>query len=294
MIMDTGFRGLHPMLQFLYYIFMTILIMLFNHPFYLIICCIILIAINGIIEGWGKIIKRMKSILLLGSFIVVLNAIFVAEGATHLWTIWGMDIMLEPILFGIITTFMLMAILLLFATFNSTLNGQKFLYVFASFFQRTAFLTMLAMRFVPLLKSRLQEITDVQRIKGLSITSGKLRERIRSGMLFLQILLTWSLGEALDTADAMNARGYGIGKRSQYKPYLFEIRDGIKASILLGLFTCCIVGLFLGHGRITIYPEYKALPFTVADIIFFLCFTLLSAFPLMIEGGDELRWHYFK
>lgn len=268
--------------------------MFYNQPFFLIVCCVILIFINVVQDGWRKLIKWMKSILLLGSFIVLLNAFFVAEGTTHLWTIWGNDIMLEPILFGIITTFMLMAILLLFASFNSTLNGQKFLYIFSSFFQRTAFITMLAMRFVPLLKTRLQEITDVQRIKGLSLTSGKLRERARSGMLFLQILLTWSLGEAVDTADAMSARGYGIGKRSQYKPYRFDIKDGIYASILLCLFTFCIVGLLLGHGRITIYPEYKALSFTVVDAIFFICFTLLSAFPLMIEGGDELRWHYFK
>ena len=268
--------------------------MLYNQPFYLIVCCIILISINVVQDGWSRLIKWIRSILLLGSFIVVLNALFVTEGTTYLWTIWGRDIMLEPILFGIITTFMLMAILLLFASFNNTLNGQKFLYVFSSFFQRTAFLTMLAMRFVPLLKTRLQEIADVQRVKGLSLTSGKLRERARSGMLFLQILLTWSLGEAVDTADAMSARGYGIGKRSQYKPYRFDKREGIKTSILLCLFTFCIVGLLLGHGRITIYPEYTMQSLTVVDVMFFICFTLVSAFPLIIEGGDELRWHYFK
>ena len=60
----------------------------------------------------------------------------------------------------------LVMILLMFISFNLILNGNKFLFVFSKFLPKTAFLAMLVIRFVPLLKRRLDEINDVQRIRG--------------------------------------------------------------------------------------------------------------------------------
>ena len=294
-IIDTGFRGLHPLVQLIYYTCMAILIMLYNHPYFLIICCFVLIIVNIMLDSWVKLLKWMKSILFLGGGIILLNTFLVTKGETVLWIIGGRAIMLEPLLFSFITMLMLMAILLLFVAFNNTLNGQKFLYIFSSFFQRTAIFTMLAMRFVPLLKMRLHEISDVQRVKGLSISHGSIKERAQSGMLFLQVLLTWSLTDAIDTADAMKARGYGTGEISKYKPYRFIWKhEGIIIGTIVSLFGICIVGLLLGYGRLEIYPKYNMPPLTLVDALLLFCITIISAFPLIIEGREALKWHYLK
>lgn len=49
----------------------------------------------------------------------------------------------------------------------------------------------------------------------------------------LEVLLTWSLEEGLQTADSMKARGYGTGRRSSYSPYRWRPKDGAALFFLL-------------------------------------------------------------
>ncbi|UUZ92569.1 energy-coupling factor transporter transmembrane protein EcfT [Paenibacillus sp. P25] len=97
--------------------------------------------------------------------------------------------------------------------------------MFGSLFPKTALLIVMSMRFVPSLKHRLAEIASVQRMKGVDPGHGDLRKRTTDGMKSLQILLTLSLEEALQTADAMKAKGYGSGSRGRYEEFVMRSRD---------------------------------------------------------------------
>ena len=56
-------------------------------------------------------------------------------------------------------------------------------------------------------------------------------------MNILSILVTWILEDSIDTADSMNARGYGLNGRTSFSIYRLDKRDKI---ILL------IIVLFIG------------------------------------------------
>src|SRR5699024_6868296 len=135
------------------------------------------------------------------------------------------------------------------------------LFVFAKIVPRSAFLIMLSLRFVPLLKARFEEITAVQRMRGMTVMSGTIRERARNGMNMIQTLLTWSLEEAIQTADSMTARGYGNRENSSYIKYKMEARDWFWLALLLILFMISIVGSLLGYGQIVIYPQLGTFDF---------------------------------
>lgn len=288
--MDNGFRGYHPYIVFFYYVCVGFLVMSVNHPLFLVIALALLISVNLSHDRGAALRKWTLPLVVMGLLFMVLNPLLVSRGTNILFYFRDKQVTLESTVYGMTMALSLVCILVLFVSFNLILNGNKFLYIFSKILPRTAFLMMLSIRFVPLLKSRFDEISAVQRVRGMSLSVGGLRERAKNGMNLIQILLTWSLEEAIQTADSMKARGYGVGKKSSYIPYKMEKRDWIWLAILLLLFTVCLLGGLLGYGKIVIYPELGTLHLYVFDWFVLICMVLLVAFPLLVEGREHLRW----
>lgn len=290
--MENGFRGYHPFVIFCYYVCVGVLAMYFNHPVFLLVACLLLIGVN-ITHDNGKALRKWVPVLIgMSAMIILVNPFLNSRGSTIFFYFRGKQVTLEATIYGVVMSLSLVMILLMFISFNLILNGNKFLFIFSKFLPRTAFLAMLAVRFVPLLKRRLDEINDVQRIKGMTISSGTIRERAKSGMSMMQILLTWSLEEAIETADSMKARGYGMGKRSSYVPYKMDRRDKGWIIALAFMLVVCLWGGFLGYGKIIIYPALGTLHFFELDWMLFVSMNLLVSFPLLVEGREQVKWKF--
>lgn len=292
--MQNGFHSFHPFVQFTYYVCVATLAFYFKHPVFLLTACLILICVNLTHDGGRAFRQWIPALLTMSILIMVLNPFLVSRGTNILFYFRGKQVTLEATIYGVVMALSIAIILIMFISFNLILNGNRFLFLFARILPRTAFLTMLSIRFVPLLRRRLSEINAVQRIRGLSLTEGNLRERAKAGMLKTQILLTWSLEEAIQTADSMKARGYGIGKKTAYIPYRMEKQDWAWLILLGLLFLVCIIGGLLGYGKIIIYPELGTLQFYLLDWVLFGCMIILHSFPLIVEGKEQLKWISLK
>ena len=289
-MIENRFLHCHPFVIFCYYVCVGILAMYFNHPVFLLIFCFLLLAVNYSHNSLGTLRKWLPMMASMSAIIILMNMFFVLKGSTVLFVFLERRITLEATVYGVVMTLSIISIILLFISFNQILNGNRFLYIFSKFLPRTAFLAMLTIRFVPLLKRRLTEITDVQRIKGISIKTGTMKQRCKAGMTLIQILLTWSLEEAVETADSMKTRGYGIGKRSPYNPYKLTKEEKVWLLLMLGLLVVSLVGGSYGYGRMMIYPKLDSLQLRGIDGLFLLSSILLFAFPLFVEGREQLRW----
>lgn len=288
--METGFRSYHPFVIFLYYVCVGILAMFFNHPLFLLTALILLIFVNLTHDRAKELKKWIPLLLIMSSFIIILNPFFVSRGSTILFYFRGKQVTLEAAMYGVVFATSIAIIIIMFISFNLILNGNKFLFVFSRVFPRIAFLTMLSIRFVPLFRERLEEINAVQYVRGYAMNVGTIRERVRSGMLRLQILLTWSLEESIQMSDSMKSRGYGLGKRSSYLRYKMEKRDWIWLFVLTVLFILCLIGGSLGYGKILIYPELGTLHLYPLDWFVYACMFFIYSFPLFAEGGELARW----
>src|SRR5690625_5073640 len=197
--MENGIRGYHPYVLFVYYLCTGSLMMYFNHPLFLLTVLMWMIYVN-ISHGSGAALKKWTIPLLVMSFVIILlNPFLVSRGTNILFYFRGKQVTLEATIYGTVMALSIVAIIIMFVSFNLILNGNKFLYVFSKMLPRTAFLVMLSIRFVPLLKRRYDEIAAVQYVRGMSVSVGKIRERLKNGMVMIQVLLTWSLEEALQT-----------------------------------------------------------------------------------------------
>lgn len=289
---EIGFQSYHPYVIFSYYIFVGTLVMYFNHPVFLLTALILMICLNIIHDGGKELKKWLPFFIMMGILIVVLNPFLVSRGTNILFYFRGKQVTLEATIYGFVMALVIIIILMMFISFNITLNGNKFLFIFSRIFPRTAFLVMLTLRFFPLLRDRYDEITMVQQVKGKSLKKGSFFNRIKSGMIFIHILLSWSLEEAIQTADAMKARGYGSGPKSSYIPYHIEKRDWFVLGLMIVFYLLCLFGGFLGYGKIIIYPELGTLQFFFLDWIVYISMLLLFAIPVFVEGREKLRWTY--
>lgn len=286
--------GFHPFVVFFYYLCVGMIAMYINHPIFLFIACLLMVAVNCTLENREALRQWTPLLAGMSLMIICFNVFLVSEGKHELFSFWGKAVTLEALVFGVVMALSIILILLLFISFNQVLNGNKFLFIFSKFLPRTAFLTMLAVRFVPLLKNRLDEISDVQRVRGITITSGTIVQRCKDGMTLIQILLAWSLEEAIETADSMKTRGYGLGKRSPYLPYKVTRRDLVWILALGSFLIICFIGGAFGHGRITIYPSIGSIEWSWMDWLLLLNIILILSFPLLVEGGELLRWKFFR
>ncbi|MBW4082342.1 energy-coupling factor transporter transmembrane component T [Paenibacillus sp. S150] len=288
--MNSGFRSMHPSVALVYYAGLLLFAALLFHPLFL-ATEIAGLSLLLVLQGQGRTLLRgLPFYLLMAASVAVLNPLFSHRGAHVLFYLLDQPVTLEAVLYGLMMMAVLLAVFILFISYNYTLTADKFMYLFAGAAPRTTLLTLMALRFVPLFQRRLRQITLIQRIRGVDAGSGSLRSRMRDGMTLLKVLLTWALEEALETADSMKARGYGIRKRSVYGVYKLDLLD--KAVLLL-LAASGLIPLFFwmkGYGLVEIYPRMKPIRFGWADTAMYASFCLFVLTPSVLEGKEKWLW----
>src|SRR5690625_3557708 len=177
---ENGFRGYHPYVAFCYYVSTGVLVMFYNHPLFLLSALLLLISVN-LTHDKGKALKKWTvPLIVMGLLFALINPFLVSRGSNILFYFRNKQITLEATMYGVVMSLTIVAIIILFVSFNLILNGNKFLYVFSKIVPRTAFLVMLSIRFVPLLKRRYDEISIVQRVRGNSMLVGTIRQRAKN------------------------------------------------------------------------------------------------------------------
>ncbi|WP_113930586.1 energy-coupling factor transporter transmembrane component T [Bacillus sp. P14.5] len=292
--MIRGFRSFHPVILLLYYILAIAGIMLYQHPVFLAASALIIILINWMLDGGRELKKWMIPIFFMGVLTLLLTPFFNRRGNHILFYLFDNQVFLEAVWQGVMIALTLVGILTLFITFNLVITPDKFVFLFSRILPQWALLIMLSMRFVPLLRKRLKEISDAQGVKGMSIKSGSWKSRARTGMLLLQILLTWSLEESIQTADSMTARGYGIGKRSKYQPFYMKSRDWIALAFLLLSGSLVLFGWWLGDGVMTLLPTLEPVWLYGREWFYLAIWCLFIGFPVWMEGKEMVKWRYFR
>ncbi|MFJ8530279.1 energy-coupling factor transporter transmembrane component T [Bacillus sp. NPDC094106] len=292
--MKIIFSSLHPFVNFFYYIGVMILCMLCLHPLFLVGAIMMMVLLNIMQGNSEKIKKMLPSMFVFFVMIIVLNPLLTHRGATTLFRLGDNRITLEACMYGLVMGLSLLAIMFTFTSYNDIISSHKFLYLFSRISPKVALLTMITVRFVPLFIRRLRQITLVQKTKGVQLDSGPIIERIKSGMKLLQVLLVCSLEDALQTADSMQARGFGVTKRSMYIRYRMGRQDWYVITYLVIVLLSCLTFNFCGAGKLSIYPRVESIVFQQYDGILFVLFIMFISLPIIMEGREWIWWRMQK
>ena len=292
--MEKAFEKSHPCVMAVYFIVSIVAVMMINNPLFSATSLIVAILNTKLFVATSTLLKTLKGAGILIFIMLMINIFFNSNGTTVFIVLLGHSITLEVIVYSLVMGLMLLNILQLSLLFNETMNGAKFLYVLSKIAPKTGLVTMLALRYVPLLKIHLQQITTVQKLKGYSVTEGTLNARIKSGLLLLQLLLSISLEDALQTADSTKARGYGLqSNMTSYTRYEWNVYDTISVVAMLSVFIFIIVNASFGIGMITIYPKLQ-ISWAIEHIVMNLVACLLIAFPLILQSLEWCKWKFYS
>jgi energy-coupling factor transport system permease protein len=288
--MENRFERFHPLVAFLFYAGALVLIILMLHPIFLSIGFLVILAVNFVHDRLKGIRSWLLLLISTVLLIMLMNPLFNERGRHVLFELGQHRITLEALVYGGMNAISIIGIIALFVSYNVVMKPNKLLFLFSKFLPQFAILLMLTLRFIPLMKRRLEEISVIQQSKGISVSQGNRKTRAKIGMLYVQTLLTYSLEEAIQTADSMKARGYGQGTRSSYDYFRFRTTDAMAIVYLLASFVGILYGRFSGFGFLTIYPLMESWQLSLMDASTLVFYLLFLSFPLFVEVGAMLRW----
>ncbi|MDP4086972.1 MAG: energy-coupling factor transporter transmembrane component T [Bacillota bacterium] len=292
--MPNQFERFHPLVTFSFYAGALSLLILMLHPVFLGTAIVVILAINYRQDHLSGVRRWLIFMMTTGLLIVIFNPLFNERGRHVLFEMGQRRFTLEAVTYGGMNALSIIGVLALFISYNEIMTPNKLLFLFSKFMPQFAILLMLTLRFIPLMKRRLAEISVIQMSKGISVTHGKWKGRVKAAMQYIQILLTYSLEEAIQTADSMKARGYGSGIRTSYEYFRFKKMDGLALFYLVMLFLLILNGRFSGYGFLNVYPIMESCQLTKMDTFTLTLFLFFLSFPLLTEIGGVFRCRLSK
>ena len=287
---DT-FSGYHPLVNFVYFALVLLFSMFFMHPACLLISLTGGIAYSISLNGRRAVRFRLRYLLPMALLAAVVNPAFNHEGATLLCYLpSGNPLTLESILYGVAAALLLAAVLSWFACWTAVMTSDKFVYLFGRIIPALSLVLSMTLRFVPKFKAQFAVVQEAQKCVVRDTENGSLLRRMKNAVTVLSIVVTWSLENAIETADSMKSRGYGLPGRTAFSIYRFDERD--KAAlcwlVFCGFYIFC--GWRAGGLRWCYYPTMKGAALTPLTFSFFLVYLALCLTPVFLHRRERRKW----
>ncbi len=286
-----SFRKYHPLVNFMYFALVIGFSMALNHPLAqgISFACACLYAVQA--EGKRAVFFALKwclPVLLLTAF---MNPAFSHEGVTILlYFPTGNPLTLESILYGLSTGVMIATVMLWFVNFNRVISSDKFIYLFGRIIPAMSLVLSMTLRFIPKFKAQMTAVVDAQRCIGRDISEGSLWHRMKIAVTVLSSMVTWSLENAIETADSMKSRGYGLKGRTAFSIYRFDDRDKM-AMLYLGF--CgfyLLAGVMVSAFGFRYFPSIRYISFNTMTLSFQFVYFILCIMPVVLNTSEERKW----
>ncbi len=291
MVSRDAFSSCHPTVNFLYFGLVLLFTMCFDHPLARLVSLAGALCYDLYLNGRRAARFSLLYMLPMMLLAVILNPAFSHEGVTILsYLPSGNPLTLESILFGVGAALMLAAVVLWFACYNAVMTSDKFVYLFGRVIPALSLVLSMTLRFVPKFRAQIHAVSESQRCVGRSVSDGTVLRRIRNGVTILSILITWSLENAIETADSMRSRGYGLPGRTAYSIYRFDDRDRL-ALLWLGFCGVTILAAWIAKGFYwRWYPSVRFAAFDPIVVFFHLVYFALCFTPLAMDLYADWNW----
>lgn len=291
--MQTGFKSVHPISAFAFYVFAFVLSMTTSHPILLAVSFLAGLIYDIKLSGKKAVLFLLKVILPMICLIALFNGIFSHYGVTVLFKMHnGNNFTLEALIFGLVFSIRTASALLWLNSFNEIITSDKFIFLFGRVSPKIALVISMVLRFIPLVRSQSEEIKKTEKGIGNLPTDKNFIGKIRHGARRLSILISWTLEKGIDSADSMKARGYGLPGRTSYNNYRINFKDAlflICTLVASGMF------VFVGSNYKASYNPVIEIPMPDAlSSIFIILIALVLLLPTLYDLQEDRKWSISK
>jgi energy-coupling factor transport system permease protein len=291
MVNKDAFSGFHPLVNFLYFGLALAFSMIFMHPVCLALSLVCALTYAVYLNGRKAV--RFSLLVMLPMFLVaaLMNPAFNHEGATILTYLPNDNpVTLESVAFGLGAAAMLVSVVTWFSCYSAVMTSDKFVYLFGRVIPALSLVLSMTLRFVPRFRAQIRVVSDAQKCIGRDVSNGGVFMRARNGLTILSIMVTWALENAIETADSMRSRGYGLKGRTAFSIYRFDKRDRAAALFLLVCGAYIAAGALLGGIAWRYFPTLKGVSFGLYPVSVFLCYFALLIMPVVINLREDRKW----
>lgn len=287
---DT-FSGYHPIINFLYYTLVLLFSMCLMHPVYLIISLTGALAYDIYLKGRKAVRFAVMGLLPMAVIAALVNPAFNHEGQTMLTYLpSGNPLTLESILYGVAAAVMLASVVLWFSSYNDVMTSDKFVYLFGRMIPALSLVLSMALRFIPKFKAQMEVVSEAQSCIGRDTKTGSVLRRVGNAVKIFSIMVTWSLENAIETADSMRSRGYGLPGRTAFSIYRFDDRDKTALAWLIFCGAYILSGWLAGGMYFRYYPTVKTAAWTPLTVSFMFVYLALVLTPVILDRKEDRQW----
>ena len=269
--------------------------MFFMHPVCLVISLVSATAYNIDLNGRKAVRFQLLYLLPMMLMAAIVNPAFNHEGATLLiYLPSGNPLTLESIVYGATAAMMLAAVVIWFSCYHTVMTSDKFVYLFGRMIPAMSLVLSMTLRFVPKFKAQLHAVSEAQRCVGRDVSNGTVVQRVKNAVTILSILLTWALENAIETADSMKSRGYGLPNRTAFSIYRFDDRDKSALAWLLFCGFYIVFGWAAGGLYWRYYPTIRGAAVTALTVSFQVVYLALCLTPVILNVREDRVWARLK
>ena len=285
------FAKYHPLVNFLYFVLVVGFSMMLNHPIAQGISLICACAYAVQTEGKKAVLFTLKWCLPVMLLTAFMNPAFSHEGVTILlYFPTGNPLTLESILYGLSAGIMLATVMLWFMNFNRVITSDKFIYLFGRIIPAMSLVIGMTLRFIPKFKAQMNMVVDAQKSIGRDISEGSLWRRTKIAVTVLSIMVTWALENAIETADSMKSRGYGLQGRTAFSIYRFDDRDKMALLYLSFCGFYLLSGMMVSAFGFRYFPSIRYIGLNATTLSFQFVYLILCIMPVALNAAEEKKW----
>ncbi|AIQ33842.1 energy-coupling factor transporter transmembrane component T [Paenibacillus sp. NPDC058367] len=289
--MKDSFSTFHPFVNFLYFVVVLLFSMVFMHPIFQVIALISAVVYSFMLKGKKAVRFNLLYMVPFLLFMAIMNPVFNHQGVTILFYLNnGNPITKESILYGVAAACMFVTVIIWFSCYNVVMTSDKFIYIFGKILPALSLIFSMVLRFVPRYLAQIKVISNAQKCIGRDVTQGNLLARARNGITILSIMTTWALENAIETADSMKSRGYGLPGRTSFSIFRLDARDKVALLIMTGLIAMVAIGAAMGENTMRYYPSIKASAITPFSILVYIAYFALCMIPVLINMVEAMKW----
>ncbi|MBR5527703.1 MAG: energy-coupling factor transporter transmembrane protein EcfT [Clostridia bacterium] len=285
------FKSYHPIVNFLYFVFVTGFSCFLMHPVCLGISLTSALTYSVMLKGKKALKSSLIYVLPMMVAMALMNPLFNHDGVTVLAYFHnGNPLTLESMIYGLCAAAMIASVICHFSCYNEVMTSDKFIYLFGRMIPAMSLIISMTLRFIPKFSAQLKVVVNAQKCMGRDISNGNIVRRAKNGMNILSIMTTWALENAIETADSMKSRGYGIPGRTAFSIFKFDKRDlkALVCILLLAMYT--LWGSLTGKMHFSFFPSIKTAGFSAVEASIFAAYFLLCMCPVIIELREAGRW----
>lgn len=289
--MKDAFSNYHPIVNLTYFLMVLGCASLLRHPVCLGIALVSSTIYASVLTGKENLIRIIKGMLPMSVMIIIINPLVNHQGVTILgYFRSGNPFTLEACIYGFAAAAIIWSLVQWFVCWNRIMTTEKLIYLFGRLMPALSLVVSMSLRFVPRYQRQLHKIMDAQKQLGKFGKGAGVISRLKLSIRVLSIMTTWAIEHAVETAQSMKGRGYGLPGRTAFSIYRWQARDTRLFIFELVLGVSVLIGGIRGSFQWSWMPIMSNLHITVENGLIFGSYLLLTLLPAGLNGKEEMEW----